>query len=109
MPPMTTMNFNFWMNGMGFNPYGMPSVAQPKVVQHHDDGSAYWICQTCGTHNFHKGSQCHGCGQSWLCPQCTFNNYAFRNECLRCKTPKPADPPSVDPASVSTSLVTMQP
>lgn len=92
MMPNQMMN-----NGMGgfFNmPQQQQNITQPKVVKQMEDGLSYWICQTCNTHNFHNGSQCHGCGRSWICPNCRFNNYAFRNECLRCKTMKPHEPPA---------------
>jgi len=102
MPFMNPMMPPNMMNGMGGFPYAMPAPTQQKQVVRTDEGSEYWICRTCRTHNFHKGSQCHGCGMDWICPVCTFNNYAFRNECLRCRTPKPAEPfqmPLIDPTT----------
>ena len=46
-------------------------------------------CKKCCTHNFHDGDDCHGCGSAWMCPNCSFTNYAFRSKCLRCQTIKP--------------------
>merc|ERR1719499_3036582 len=108
-PMMFPMMQQQMMNGgMPFNPYSVQqNYMSPRTMQQKKDGSAYWICKTCNTHNFHNGSQCHGCGQAWICPICTFNNYSFRNECLRCKTPKP-EFEFPDPATNSTSFVTMQ-
>lgn len=41
----------------------------------------------------------------WRCPSCTFNNYEFREHCLRCSTTKSQNPPPADRSTSTLSTV----
>lgn len=85
MMPWNLMGYPKKYNPMANN------LHMPPGPQTHGrlNGSNFWVCQQCHTHNFHEGSECHGCGKAWECPNCNFLNYAFRSKCLKCQIPKP--------------------
>lgn len=45
----------------------------------------------------------------WHCPSCTFFNYHFRNECLRCRVSRSGTPRATSPARIGVQQSTTMP
>jgi inhibitor of KinA sporulation pathway (predicted exonuclease) len=58
--------------------------------------TAFWRCLVCGEENRYRDRECAGCGRSsvalqpgdWACPRCGFGNFASRDKCFDCGTPR---------------------